>query len=503
MNNKTKQLILLILVSAVFVLVGLNSTKYFKRIDLTENKSFTISNITKDIMKNIPGNVQITYFLSDKIKNITPVATEIEDLLYEYSANSRGHVAVNVIDPLRSNTSKKAETLGIQPQQIEVYEKNEQSFAMVYSGITIQYLDKVETIPFIMNLETLEYELTYRIRKLVENLNTKIGIIIGHNRKTMDNSFTFLRDKLSTSFEIEVIESGKEIDLDYSAIAILGAKDLTEGDLLYIDDYVMNGGKVIFCIDGVDVEMSRNLESTVLDEAPIFGMLENYGVKINNDLVLDKFARRIPLRGQFPMLYPEWLSITAENVSKTNPMTSQFSGLDLLWASSLELTGQNGSVIAEKLISSSDQAFSLSENISANPYEVNAHASDENRERGSLALGYVLNGKFKSSFTEKESPDNRMIIIGDSDFTSDVIRYSDSPFNIVFFENAVEWLAIDDSLLTIKTRDKRDMRLTKIQVPEQKVKAILFIYFINIVFIPVSVIAFGVIRFIKRKRKEI
>ncbi len=113
-----------------------------------------------------------------------------------------------------------------------------------------------------------------------------------------------------------------------------------------------------------------------------------------------------------------------------------------------------------------------------------------------------MSGKFNSYFTDKKSPENRMIVIGDSDFASDIIRYSDSPFNIVFLENAVEWLAIDDSLLSIKTRDKRDMRLNKIQIPEDRVKAILFVYLVNIIIIPLAVVAFGIIRFIKRKRKE-
>ena len=183
-------------------------------------------------------------------------------------------------------------------------------------------------------------------------------------------------------------------------------------------------------------------------------------------------------------------------------LTSGFSGLDLLWASSLELSNKSSSVKALKLLSSSDQAFALNENITANPYEVNGLASNENKERSTLDLGYVLSGKFKSFYTDKESPENRMIVIGDSDFASDVIRYSDSPFNIIFLENAVEWLAIDDSLLTIKTRDKREMRLNKIQVPEKKVKAILFVYLINIILVPAAVIAFGIIRFIRRKRKE-
>ena len=202
------------------------------------------------------------------------------------------------------------------------------------------------------------------------------------------------------------------------------------------------------------------------------------------------------------MLYPQWVSVAAENVSKENPVTSRFAGLDLLWTSSIEKSETDSKVEIEKLLSSSDQAYSVKENITANPYEVNGLAANENLERGVVDFGYVVSGNFKSYFTDKESPDNRMIVIGDSDFASDVIRYSDSPFNIVFAENALEWLAIDDSLLSIKTRDKRDMRLNKIQIPEQRVKAILFVYLVNIVLIPAAVIAFGVIRFIKRKRKE-
>ena len=448
MNKKTKDIILLILVSAVFILVGLNSTKYFKRLDLTENKSFTISNATKGIIRNIPGKVHITYYLSDRIKNITPVATEIEDLLYEYSANSKGHVNVSVVDPMKTSTSNKAKTLGVQAQQIEIYEKNEQSYAMVYSGITIQYLDSVEAIPFILNLETLEYELTYKIRKLVEDINTKIGILIGDNRKTLENSFSFLKDKLSSSFEIEVIPNGTEITADYSAVIVLGNKDFSESDLLHIDEYIMGDGKVIFCLDGVDVQMTRNLEAVALENSPALKMVEKYGVKVNNDIVVDKNAKRIPLRDSFPMLYPQWISISADNVSKDNPITSRFAGLDLLWASSVDLTITNNSVKAEKLISSSDQAFSLNENITANPYEVNGLSASDSYERKTLPLGYILTGDFKSYFTDKTSSNNRMIVLGDSDFASDVIRFSDSPYNILFLENAVEWLAIDDSLLT-------------------------------------------------------
>jgi ABC-type uncharacterized transport system involved in gliding motility auxiliary subunit len=72
----------------------------------------------------------------------------------------------------------------------------------------------------------------------------------------------------------------------------------------------------------------------------------------------------------------------------------------------------------------------------------------------------------------------------------------------MFFENAAEWLSNDESLIQIKTKSKRDLRLNKIETPEGQIKAILFVYLVNIVLIPVLIIAFAIIRFIGRKRKE-
>ncbi len=501
-NKKLREIILIILTTAVVILTALNSVIYFTRADLTENKSFTISDTTKKIIRAIPEKIHITYYISDKIKNITPVATEIEDLLFEYSARSRGRIDVVSVDPARLNLTNKAQSLGINPQQIEVYEKNEQSFAMVYSGITIQYLDKYETIPFILNLETLEYDLTHRIRKLVENIDVKVGIIIGDSRKSMENHYTYVGEKLQQSYGVELIETGKEIPPGISMLAVIGNKDISEGDMLYIDEYIMTGGKVIFCVDGVDVDMSRNLTAVKLENSPVIETLKKYGLRVNNDLVLDKYAKRIPLRGSFPMLYPQWIGIAGQNVSKTNPVTSRFAGLDLLWASSVEEADTVDGIVYERLVSTSDQAWVMDKNITTSPYEVSAEAGYKGDDQRQIGLAYLASGKFKSAFTEKTGNDSKIIVIGDSDFVSDIIQFSDSPYNIMFFENAVEWLSNDESLLQIKTRNKRDLRLNKIESQEGRVKAILFVYLINIVIVPAAVIAFAVIRYLQRKRRE-
>ena len=394
-KNKIKETILIVMTSVLFLLAALNSVTFFKRLDLTENKSFTISDTTKRIIRSIPEQVNITYFISDRIKAISPIPTEIEDLLFEYSAHSNGKIDVASIDPAKTNMTSRAQSMGIIPQQIEVYEKNEQSFATVYSGIAIQYLDNMEIIPFTITLETLEYELTHRIRKLVEDVDITLGVVTGDSRKNAESHYTYLKGRIEQNYNIEFIPPGQEIPPSISVLAVVGNRDLTDGDMLYIDEYIMHGGRVIFCIDGVDVDMTRNLEAVKLEDSPATEMLKKYGIHINNDLVLDKYAKRIPLRGTFPMLYPQWIGITSQNVSKDNPVTSRFSGLDLLWASSIEIKNPVDGLEYERLIASTDQAWTMDDHITASPYEVSAEMSYQGEDQRQLALGYAASGIFK------------------------------------------------------------------------------------------------------------
>ena len=501
-KNKTKEIILIILTSVIFILLAMNSMVFFSRMDLTKNKTFTISNTTKRIISSLPDRIHITYFISDKIKAITPVALEIEDILYEYAAHSKGRITVNSMDPATSGMVSRAESLGIIPQQIEIYEQNEKSFTVVYSGIVIQYMDKIETIPFTIALETIEYELTYRIRKLVEDIDLSLGILIGDSGKSIENHYSYLNDILKNNYKIEIIKPGQEIPASISVLAVLGNKDLTDGDMLYVDEYIMDGGKVLFAMEGVDVD-ARNLVTAVkLENSPAIEMLKKYGITVNNDLVLDKYAKRIPLRGMFPMQYPQWISILGQNVSKDNPITARFSGLDLLWASSISIEEMEG-ITYERLLATTDQAWTLDDYITTSPQEVSSLMRYKGNDQRQIALGYAASGTFKSAFTNKTGKNTRIIVIGDSEFAADIIEFSDSHYNIIFFENAIEWLSSDDSFLQIKTRDRRDLRLNKIEKPERRNIAILFVHLVNIVIIPLSIIIFAIVHFIRRKIREV
>ncbi|MFP4563816.1 MAG: Gldg family protein, partial [Spirochaetia bacterium] len=139
-RQRRKQIITSFLVLAIIVFAGLNSVRFFKRIDLTENRVYTISRVSRELFKEIPEIVHITYYRSDKLDDLSPIPRLVEDLLQEYTAHSRGRISMEVVDPAATGQEQSVEMMGLIPQQVEVVERNERSVARIYSGIVVRYL---------------------------------------------------------------------------------------------------------------------------------------------------------------------------------------------------------------------------------------------------------------------------------------------------------------------------------------------------------------------------
>ena len=121
--------------------------------------------------------------------------------------------------------------------------------------------------------------------------------------------------------------------------------------------------------------------------------------------------------------------------------------------------------------------------------------------KGSHPLAYAVTGQFPSAFYDKVSKETKIIVAGDSDFLSNLIEYTESPANLMFAENMLQWLD-NDRFMNIKTRSVRDIRLNKITDLSSRVRAILAVYLVNIFIIPAGIIIYGIVRYIRRKRKD-
>ena len=383
---------------------------------------------------------------------------------------------------------------------MEIYDRNELAYSTVFSGILIQYLDKTVAIPFILDASNLEYELSSKIQKLVENTTTRIGLLAGSNVNTVDYYYSYLQETLKQSGEVIVVNKGEAVDPEITVLYVLGNKDLTDDDMRYIDDYIMNGGKAVFALDGVEVDMANNLKATKLEDNPALNMLKKWGITINNDMVLDKYCKKITMKGALPMNYPMWLSINSKFVNKDNPITAGFASLDMMWASSIALNPVPG-LNYQELFTSTNESWILNDYITGNPYEAFTTQNLVQESKGSHPLAYAVTGQFPSAYSDKVSKETKIIAVGDSDFLSNLIEYTESPANLMFAENLLQWLD-NDRFMNIKTRSVRDIRLNKITDMSSKIRAIFAVYLVNIFIIPAGIIIYGIVRYIRRKRKD-
>ena len=527
MEKKKAEIIVLIIILAIAVLLGLNTDRYFFRLDLTEGRIFTISKTSRTLFQEIPDRVYITYFISDKLRYLYNFPMEIEDMLNEYAAFSRGKIKVTVLDPVNSGSVSEAEALGVFPQQIEVIEKDERSFARVYSGIVIQYLDRYETLPVVARTDNMEYDLTSRIRKIVSNEERVVGILIGDSDKSMRENFGSLAATLSGDFTVKEIEKGEDIPDEVNLLLVFGNKDLDEFDLFPVDQFIMKGGRALFAVEGVRVDFSRGWTAGKIEDSPLLDMLSDYGVEVKREQVLDTYSQNFRIPRQFlgqtmwEVLdkYPHWITVAEQFASRDNPVTARFSGLDLYWASPLEPV-ERENVSAEVLMTTTPEAWTMADHFENHPERATMLLYMDHDTKGQYPLAVALRGSFSSFFKGKgiptregekiewkevkeSSPETRLIVIGDSEFASEFYQFTDARYNLDFVSQSAEWLSNSEDLLLIKTRATRDMRLNKIRDPEEKWRAAFFAQIFNVVFIPLLVIAFGLARLFYRRKKSI
>ena len=522
--KKKREIFIFVLSLAVIIFLGLNANRFFFRIDMTENKAFTISRVSKGLFQEIPDRVFITYYISDRLRSLYTFPDQVGDLLHEYSAFSRGRIKVEIVDPLKAGVISDVEALGIYPQQIEVVDKNEMSYAQVYSGIVINYLDRYETIPFAFRVETLEYDLSSRIRQVVSDSERVVGLLSGDRSRQPAQDFGTLMQVLSGDFLVREIEPGQDIPDEVSVLFVLGSYDLDAFDLFPVDQFIMRGGRALFAVEGVKIDLMRGMTASALEEAPLLQMLAHYGVEVKRSLVLDRYCQNFRIPRQFGGqtmwqiidAYPHWITVAEQFVSRENPVTARFSGLDLYWASPLELQ-ERDSVQAQVLVQTTPEAWIMEAPFETTPDRVSMLRFLDHDSQDQYILAAALDGRLSSYFQEiperegeqrnwteilPRSSDSRIIVIGDADFASQLYQYTNAAYNLEFMANSAEWLSNSEDLLEIKTRVIRDRRLNRIQDPGERLRAAVFAQGINLVLIPLLVIVFGITRHLLRRKKQ-
>lgn len=527
MTQKQTRLVSLLSLIALVLGFGISRRLWF-RLDLTKDKVNTISAVSRELYTEIAGEVRITYYLSEKLAQVHPLPGEIRDFLQEYAAYSRGRIRFIQRDPAKAGLVQAVEQLGIQAQQVQTVEQDQASFATVYTGIVIEYLDRVEVLPVVFSLDTLEYDITSRIRSLVRDQEREIAVLVGDSYRQWERDYEFLNQALIRSgFRIRNVNAGEEIPDAVPVLFVLGGtEDLDEWSLYRIDRYIQGGGRVLFALEGVFVDSQGGLEARVMTDKGLLSMVSFYGATVKPALVLDQSALTLQYQTTSPSgavqmritRYPHWIGVLGENGSPEHPLSSGFGGVDLFWSSPIELNPP-GSVQGEPLFFSTPEAWLMTGEFVTNPDPQSPLDREAPDTRGPKLLAAALSGKFPSWFEGMPKPvregspeelpdrigetrDSRIIVVGDTDFASVFMQYTQAQRNLDFLLQAADWLGNDDDIVGIRNRRNQTGRLDRILDPEEREGAMVFSRMINVVFIPLVVIMLGIFLAWRRRTEK-
>jgi len=540
-------------VIAVVALVNYLSNHFFYRLDLTENKQYTVSAATKRVLRGLDDIVVVKAFFSKDLPPETHnTVSTVRDLLSEYKNIAGGKLRVTWEDPAgNEEAAASAASLGVPEITLQTIKRDKAEAMKSYMGIGIMYADRKEAIPVVQNLANLEYDLTQAIMKVKRSSIPKIGVLKSQSADFMpaqiltqmnmsndvtEKKFSPLFENFKRDYEVVTVDvsEGKPIDRDIKTLIVPNGGRVNERAIFEIDRYFMNGGNLLVLANAVEVSFQYGPQGSV-KETPLFALLEHYGVKVERNLIMDASCGYVlvprnvgpfTINEQIP--YPYFIRIGAEGFAKNNPAVSAQSELMLGWASSLthipDTTGAV-SVTVTALASSSEKSWAVTGDFDLNPKpEYQIPGADVLTPH---TMVMYLNGSFKSYFDDKPVPPARekapdaeddalnqinlssandsaappsnangnLVVIGDANFIS---AQNASRSNIIFMLNMVDWLSLDNNLIAIRSRVLKDKTINPNVLEEGSGKPAM-IRWVNLLLMPILVTVCGIIISLRRR----
>lgn len=524
--NKKQTIITTALSLLIIILALLVSGRFWTRLDLTKHKSWTISPVSKKLSDEITDQVKVTYFVTDKLKKLYGFPGEIRDLLEEYVSFSRGKLSFAERDPAKEGLEAKMQELGIPYRQSQFIEKDQATFANVYSGILIEYQGKREVLPFVFRLDTLEYEITDRIRSLVREREKTIGIILGDARNAFntDNGYQGMQNWLAQAgYKTQLVGTDDDIPDTLTGLFVIGGADVFEARELYrIDRYIQSGGKVFFAVSSVRASMDSAFYAEKREDKGLLAMLASYGAAVEPSLVLDASSLAFPgppsyMGIRVMMSYPFFVRVRPEFANPDHPITSVFRSLDLYWPNPVTLDPPDG-VTAAPLFTTTDRAWLQKENFAIDPEAAARFSADAAETQGVYTLAAALAGAFPSFWRDKPAPEgdalaampplpspSRVIVMGNVDFLIGNVDFVFNEFtqeqpNRQFAVLVADWLSNDDDIISIRNRMPATGMLDKIIDEDERLAAFSLVRLLNTALVPLIVLAAGVVLSSRRKR---
>lgn len=444
MKNKT--IVSILLITAIIVLANLISQQLFFRLDLTENKQYTLSRATKDILRNLEDPVTVTAYFSENMPpDIEKARRDFQEMLVEYASLSKGYVDYQFINPDEEEEKQQAMQEGIRPVMITVREKDQAQQQQAFLGAVVQLGGQKEAIPFIQPGAPIEYELSTSIKKLAVKDKPSVGIVQGHGEPSLQE-LGQVYESLSILYSVENVnlESESAIPDRFRALAIVAPDDtIPPAHLAKLDDYLSRGGQLFIALNAVEGDL-QNAQGTAIHTG-LEDWLRQKGVEASPSFIIDAQCGSVTVRQQqgfltfntalqFPYLpvisnFPE------------HPITRGLEQAILSFASPLRFVGDSTARFTPIALTSVKSGI-------ANPpvfFDINRQWTDADFPMSNLIVGGILEGNLAGGAF------SRIIVIGDGDFPVSG-QGAQNEDNISLMANSIDWLSDDTGLIELRTK---------------------------------------------------
>ncbi len=516
--------VLIMVVVVVAVCMIANVVKV--RLDFTENKLFTLSQGTKDILQSLDTPVELRFYCSQGgsdaaqlfVKNYS---RNVDDLLKEYSKAAKGKLRVKRYNPEPdSDAEDMARADGVEGQMINTGDT-------IYMGIAVSCLDSTVALPFLAPVRErlLEYDITRAIARVSNPEKVKIGILTDlpmfgmpmnpmmMQQQQASQPWTVVSE-LKRDFDVVELHSDvEEIDETINTLLVVHPKNLPDQALYAIDQFVLRGGHLIAFVDPLfrldPAAMSQQNPMARMDVASNMEKLFTaWGMSFDSTrVVADKnYPTMLSGQGGQAAEFLTVLSLTASAFDGKNISTAQVDNMLLAFPGCFSGTPASG-LTKEVLIKSSTNSQLVDKLMAERNALISRDFQPSNKE---YEMAIMLLGKFKTAFPEgapkkasteidseedsaaipaetkpslKESAQNgSVVLVGDVDMLHDnfSVRVSSifgqrfvQPLNgnLTLAQNLVEQMAGSNSLINMRSRATLNRPFTVIQEYRSKAEA--------------------------------
>ncbi|MGH7581091.1 MAG: Gldg family protein [Gemmatimonadales bacterium] len=476
------------MLAASLVVVNLLGSYIGGRLDLTPGNAYTLSAATGRIVRDLDDIVTVKVFASQELPTeVALMKRDVDDLLRDLRSAGRGKVRIVERDPSDDEAARReAETLGIQPVQFNVIGQAELQVKQGFLGLAVQHGGETETIPFVQRTDDLEYRLASTIRQLSRDTKPAIGFVT--DARGAGVSFQEMQEQLRRSYDVRDIElsDSTQPGADVVALVLAGTPDSLPPDQLHrLEAFLNRGGSALVLTPGMEVSQ----RAPTAQPRPVAwnALLAPFGVKIRSDMAYDLLANEvIPLPTDFGRVLQVYPFFIRAQSTRASPVNQDLSAVVLTWASTIDTTGAAKGTVTP-LLGSSQATGTFTSMTTIAPTQ-----DFPQTDLGHRLLAVLVT---PPPAAEGGTPQGRLVVVGSLDFATDRFVRT-APENLAFTLNAIDWLAQDEALISIRSKDRRPPPiLFESSAVREGVK------YANLVGLPLLVGLAGVIRLVRRRRR--